>query len=613
MAIFDKIGGALGGASSTVLTRYKADVSEHKRAIKDLQKTQKRQAQETIRHLEAQNAKVDKSIARWGKLAAGVAAVGGAYYGAQKALDAYVKDAQMKHASMGISIKGLQAASHGLLTEMQAMQLAAAGLNTEWGISQKQAEGVAEWIANLYHQGNDLNQVFETMKKSIAEGGVEELQKFGIQLRNVKGQLETKGEAGFNALMAEAANQVGTFADVAGDDAVRASNQLKDATRNLGVQFGELARNVLPAVSNALSAVVGNVNELWGAIANPSGLKGLAKLEQAARHRFGVASLVSRLPDWAISEEMRADVGGYADRQHARFMELQVEMRRKQRTLQPAYIEGRKWVPFGWGGPGTGTGWGPAAGDTGTGGGGTGGGGTRPLVLEPAYGANIPASASGRFGGYEGMGVPPAKAFGGQVLQPSFVAGGGEGLYGGTTDMMQPGFSAQALDEAKARAVEAAAIFRDAGTQAFSAWIKGSASMAQAFKQAVGDMIASKAANLFATGLEAGVMALYHLARGDPRAAIYGKAAALALSQAAVLGGIAKAMGAGKVPGTSGAARVSGAGGGIMGGGGDGDRTRVIVLSGDYADDRYEAAARARRAMEWADREEGRNSSVEYM
>jgi hypothetical protein len=557
-----------------VLTRYKADTSDHKRKLKDLSGAQKKRMKETIKGLEEENRSLDKSISKWGKMAAGVAAVGAAYLAARESMKAYVEDAQLKHAAAGISIDKLKKSSHGLLTELQLMQLAAAGVNNEWGASQEQLNAVANWITVLYHKGNDLNEVFQTMKKSIAEGGVEELQKFGEQLRGVNGMLAIKGEEGFNALMQRANESIGRFSSIAGDDAVKASTKMQDSMRNLKVQFGELATALVPVI-NRFAQLIGKMAEgiaqagdFWDAVRLNVGSSEWQVPVKGYAGQVQLAKAVEDMPGLSMGMRLKAQRHAWIARQ-----------RMAEEAKRRAVADAMRWTqpPPGAGGPA-----GPAGAGRRAGGGmfsGIGGRfGAGGIWGGPDFGA-----IWDRMRGPEVSPMRPTP-FGAEFEQAPIL---GDRMIGQQSEFDR------LREEYMPQMQEGAGMFAQSMQAAFTAVISGSGNAAKAFKEAMGQMLAGKAALLFGEAIYSGVMAFIEWS--PKRAADAAKAGAGALA----LAGMARALGyGGNVPGQGGSAT---AGGTRLGGSPTrtGTNTKVVILGDSYFDgsDPRRQAAKLRRVL----------------
>ncbi len=562
--ILGSIGGAVGGITSTVLTRYKADTSDHKRKLKDLSGAQKKRMKETIKGLEEENRGLDKSIARYGKMAAGVAAVGAAYLAARESMRAYVKDSQLQNASAGISIDRLRKASHGLLTEMQLMQLAAAGVNNEWVATQEQLEAVANYTTVLYHKGNDLTETFNVMKKAIAEGGVEELQKFGEQLRGVSGNLAIKGEEGFNALMERANENLGEFAGIAGDDVVQASVRMDDALRDAKVSFGELAASMVPVVELLAKIAQGlallGSKSTWdffgrGGRDKATGRASTMDFLEMMKNAPGVGGEMWAMIDQQqrrIAGEYRADQGTAAWSQTMAVMG-QIEEAKAQALAAAADRDARRR----------------------SGRGGAAGGGLLSGI-GGRFGGSGGAGAWGPTGGYD------FGALWGRITSPDtspmrptpfgadFDAAPSRGeMIGQQTDWQR------IKKEYMPQMEEGAGMFAQSMQAAFAAVISGSGNAAQAFKQAMGQMLAAKATMLAGEAIYTGVMAIVNK---DPS---MGWAAAKAGAGAIALAAMARALGyGGNVPGIGAGAQA----GGIKLGGTPGREggTKVVILGDSF-------------------------------
>ncbi len=233
----------LSDVVSSVLTRYKADTTQHRREIKKLRGEQKKQAKEQLENLEKQNEGIDKNIEKWGKVAGAIGVATGAILTAKDAFREFQRDARIQSAAFGADIGKLRQATQGLVDDQRLLELASAGLNTEFRLSQKELEEVSRFMLVLRKQGNDTEEVFQEVKKAIAETNAEGLKKFGVQVEASAGTLE-----GFQAIMAEVSKQNKEFAgdlSLAGDEAEKLAVRVGNAWRQLKVSLGSSINDIV--------------------------------------------------------------------------------------------------------------------------------------------------------------------------------------------------------------------------------------------------------------------------------------------------------------------------------------------------------------------------------
>lgn len=147
-------------------------------------------------------------------------------------------------------------------------------------------------------------------------------------------------------------------------------------------------------------------------------------------------------------------------------------------------------------------------------------------------------------------------------------------------------------------------MLQGASQAAFAAWIDGSMGAAEAFKKFAADALKAEAVSLLGTGLASVGKGIVHLAGGNPQGAGEIAAGGKAIATAAVIGGLAKALGGGSGAGAGASGSYAAAG---IGGGGDGGqatRDRIVVFGAGTSrsddDDRWRAR-RMRRELQGHD------------
>jgi len=415
------------------------------------------------------------------------------------------------------------------------------------------------------------------MKKAIAEGGVEELQKFGEQLKGVNGNLAIKGEEGFNALMTRANENLGEFAGIAGDDVVKASVRMDDALRDAKVSFGELAAAMTPVIEGIAMIA-----------------KGLALIGSKSTWDFfgrgGRDKATGRASTMNFLEMMKnaPGVGG----------ELGASIRQQQQRLRSEYLaegEEKRWAQVYAVMQQTDEARDKALAELAPGG--------RKAGRSGAGGDGWLSGVGGRFGGSGDAGAwgggPDWGALWGRMTQgqqspmrptpfgAEFDAAPSRGgIIGQQTDWQQM------REKYMPQMEEGAGMFAQSMQAAFSAVISGSGNAAQAFKQAMGQMLAAKATMLAGEAVYAGVMAIVNR---DPS---MGWAAAKAGAGAIALAAMARALGyGGNVPGVGAGAQS----GGIKVGGTPGREggTKVVILGDSFygSGSQRQQAAQIRRVL----------------
>jgi hypothetical protein len=573
---------SLGGIfKSTVTTVYKADTTDAKRKTRELRGEQRKAAKEQLSELERQNARIDKQIALIGKIGLAVGAAAGAWRLASGALNTYLERSDLRMAAHGVNIDRLQGSMKGLVSETETLRIAAALQNTEFELSQEQMEMAGRAIVSLKNQGNDLQVVITEVTKALVEGNSEGLRKFGIQARGAAGTAE-----GFEAALAGLQRQAdSTFADMdsQADEVRRSQLELKDAIDRLAESFGGLVAEMAPAIS-ALAEFLGLATALGEGIGGGTALDSARKMAEI-QAAGGPAA-------WA-RQQVGATIAG----------ERSSQLLRDAQGM-PIYDQSGLDAAI-------------ARATSGVGAGGGGRTGDRPWIHGSGEVTGI--DAGGQLGGARGFGISgtalPTMARAAEMriaLDEQIRAAGIEPGSSPLDTMFGP------ADEFLSRTEMISSAFgmlEDAGSAAFKAWIDGSKSMGEAFRDAIAQSTAALASEAFVQALRHTAYAIGSLAIGGPlagaTAAQHGKAAAAWGGVALTAGLVARELGGN--PTTSGASAGAaagssvGAGGGGSGGGGT---VNVFLASGYEEDDPRKTAIRVRRAVDRGQRlAGGRNAA----
>ena len=252
---------------SNQLTRYKADTSQARAEVKKLRGEQRKQAKDALDGLEKQNAGIDSSIARWGKLTVGIGAAAAVFGVAKIGFEEFAKSAQLQAAGAGADIDQLREATQGLVEDQRLLEFAGAALNTKFKLTQQEMNTVTQAAITLRRQGNDLTSVFNDLEKSIVEGNSRALFKYGVIVDGTSGKLETQ-----KSVIAELAKQNRDFAGdtaIAGDEVTKAGVDISNAFRDVKILIGQ----VVVALSPLIRAFTFLTKTIGGAIEKVTGLR----------------------------------------------------------------------------------------------------------------------------------------------------------------------------------------------------------------------------------------------------------------------------------------------------------------------------------------------------
>ena len=593
------------GLFAVLKSKYTADISDHKRKLKDLTGEEKKLQKTRLDATKEHNEGLDNQIAQYGKVAAGMAVVAGAALAAKAAFGAFAKDAQLRGAAAGVSIAALRDASKGLATDLELLTFAAATQNTQFKLNQKEMETVQKFMLVLRKSGNDYNEVQKEITKTLVEGSTEGLKKFGIVMKENSDKAE-----GHREIMERMRQEVEKFSGslgIAGDGAKRSAVNISNAFRDIKVAAGELANALAPVlgllagIARAGSTLVTseidfgpeetNTRKQLAEIQNfkKSGLFfGKAKAQTLAFEKKLLAVIAQkdrsikefnvfrkRIGGAGFGRALLGDIGGAGS-----------ESLQREREGRQAESDRRR---------------------------GRGGrGGTTFAVTDPQE------SRTGSLGSL-GRGFRTNFAEGGIRLTPDQLAaasgaeaqkvGGGDLAFAleqinattarlgreDQTSFLEKTFGP--VDQFNLYATAFGGLTSAVGT-AFDAWITGSKSIGAAFRDALAEMARSTANQMLMEAGKHGAYALGRLAFGDkPGAAKHAKTAVAFLGGAAFAGTLAKAGGAGGGARAGGGSIGAGTSGGGIGSGRGGRDVTINYFAREFDEPPEQLSSRMRRRL----------------
>lgn len=232
--------------ASNVLLDFKVDTKQAKRELRKLTGEQKKAAKATIEAAEAQNEALEITITKLGKVDAAIGTAVAAFRVLTNAANAYAKRAQQIDASGSADFRRIAKATSNLVTETQALELAARTAGGTFKTSAQEMDLAAKAAVILSQKQGTLEQALDKVGQALSEGNVEPLKEYGIILDAQSDTIE-----GYNAVV-DAMNTLlrenSDFAQRAGTATQRAGVQWKDAIDNLVVSLGELANALAPII-----------------------------------------------------------------------------------------------------------------------------------------------------------------------------------------------------------------------------------------------------------------------------------------------------------------------------------------------------------------------------
>ncbi len=260
MGLYDRI-------KAKVLTEYKADTSEHKRAMRGLSKEEKKRHQALIDQLDEQNRKLEGQLETWGKVATAVGGVGVAAKVLSDGFDTLTKNTRLAAATVGADVDGLTRATNGLVNETRLLEFASKAMNGTFQLSQNQMEGALRGALALRKTlGKELPEALDIVQKAVVEGSVEPLKELGIVVKDVENDTKEGLNAALRALSDEA-TKAGKDLGLAGDDMLRAGVSMENSADSFSESMGRIAAAIAPvaaAMAGLLEMVISTSDALAG-------------------------------------------------------------------------------------------------------------------------------------------------------------------------------------------------------------------------------------------------------------------------------------------------------------------------------------------------------------
>lgn len=527
--------------TSKVLTLFKADTSDMKAGLKELQGEEKKLAQTQLDAANQRNAGYDSWIDKMGKANQALELVTKAVTVGREAFNAYADDLRLRAAAGAVSIDKLRAASLGLRTEHELLTFAAQTQHGAFKLTEEQMITAQRAMVALTRAGFEQEEVVKKVTEALVKANGGGLDDFGINLKSNGSDLEN-----FNELMdalAKKAAGVDASTGTAAEGVQRMGVTMSDAVDQMKKSLGELVAALTPLL-NALAQAVGLIARAAGGVLQGNDPMAAAKQALATQKRI-----------------MDAIAGGGTNEQMmARF----------------AASGGTASGPAGTWGSGAGTF------DEGT-----------AATFLQRYGFGAPAKRGPRgrgdvgnlvgIGGYDQVGAPIG--FGSTIYGSAAGIGGADGFdlmapllekqkaltadwqtrlaaqQGKKTSFLESTFGKVEEFNAYGKAFD---LLTGSVSAGLTAWIDGSMSAGQAMKKFIGEALKGLASQMLVESLKHGAYAIGSLAFGDVRGAGQHAAAAAAFGAGALAAGVAaKQLGGGgaTTAASSGASAGSGAGG----------------------------------------------------
>lgn len=295
-----------------VLTEYEADASGQIKELEKLSRSEEKRASALEKHAAQEEASTGFSIENLAKVAAGVAAVTGAYAALSTGIEAYAEESRLRAATVGLDLAGLQDATLGLADGTRLLDFASKAMNGTFKLSQAEMEQALQGAVALRKTlGIDLTTALDATQKAITEGTVEPLKSLGIVIKDVANDTEEGLTAALKALAIQA-KEAGPDLRIPGDEMAKASVNMSNAVSDLNIAIGELAQSLSPVISE-FARLISFAVRLSDVIAGIDAAdKATTTLKSA---EISVASQEQRIRDIILSQEAQVtDPGSTFDR-----------------------------------------------------------------------------------------------------------------------------------------------------------------------------------------------------------------------------------------------------------------------------------------------------------
>lgn len=242
--------GLFGDITGKVGLKYTADITQAQIALRTLTGEQKKQAQAAVQGVQDQqkaHEQLAKSITLGMGIAAGAVALGIA------AFDKYREQTRLAAASSGADMDKLRDASHGLLTNLELMQVAAQGMNGRWKLSSQEMEKVLHAAVALEHRGIPLAESIKVIGEAINKGEIEPLKQLGVVYDETIAKTDRRTAALTG--LSKITKDVGENTAVAGQSMLKTSVDFRNAMNDIEVALGSLVTKLTPLVALAAELI----------------------------------------------------------------------------------------------------------------------------------------------------------------------------------------------------------------------------------------------------------------------------------------------------------------------------------------------------------------------
>lgn len=179
---------------SNIVSRYKADVSDHVAGLKKLKGEERERAKATIEANEKIKASLEDQIKSIAKVATAIA---GAYAAGRVAIESYryaLEESRLEIGAAGVDIDGLRKSSRGLRADTDLLRDAVLFKSAALKMSQRDMEDVEGAMRKWAREGRDAAKVQEAVRGAVTKLSTEGLQELGINIKKAGLSMDDAGD-----------------------------------------------------------------------------------------------------------------------------------------------------------------------------------------------------------------------------------------------------------------------------------------------------------------------------------------------------------------------------------------------------------------------------------
>jgi hypothetical protein len=176
---------------SQILTVFKADTSEMKRAIKELQGAEKERAEQQLKNAEQENSGYDKALRKLADVNQVLELAGKAAKFAGDAMKQYADHTRLTAATAGVNMDKLSEAFGGLVNQHELLTFAAKTQSGVLALNQQEMELVGRAALALRSRGHDLEDSMRKLTDAMVKGTVGGLDDLGLKIKEGDSRAQT--------------------------------------------------------------------------------------------------------------------------------------------------------------------------------------------------------------------------------------------------------------------------------------------------------------------------------------------------------------------------------------------------------------------------------------